>query len=347
MIFIPTLEIGGAERVVSIIAPIWATYNDVNVYVCLLKSTNNRFILPDNINIVTLKSNKNRLLNNLLVFHRLRRTIKKIKPDVIQTFMTKYNLIALLSVLGLDQRVIVSERANPLTIRNKLYEFGQKILYPKASGIIAQTELSKSVLQSKQLNKRITVIPNPTKISNEICNYNAKVILNVGRLIKEKGQSDLIDAFKKIKNKKEWKLLIIGDGPLRSTLEKKIVDESVANVEILGFKSDVEKYYKTSSIFSFSSFSEGYPNALIEAMSYGLPVVSYNCSSGPADILVHEKNGFLIKLGDVDSLAFYMQKLIDDYDLRVFIGTNAKRDISSNSEDVIAEKWFNFITPIK
>lgn len=344
MIFIPTLETGGAERVVSRLAPIWGSYKDVTVYICLLKSINSRFILPDYINIITLKSNNNKLLNNILVFYRFRKLVINLKPDVIQSFMAKYNLVALFSVLGLKQRVIVSERANPLLIRNRLSEFGQKALYPTASGIIAQTELSKQVLKTKRLNKRIAVIPNPIKITSEICDYSAKVILNVGRLIKEKGQLDLIDAFKRIKNKNGWKLLIIGDGPLRTTLEKKLVDESIDNVEILGFKDNVEKYYKTSSIFSFSSFSEGYPNALIEAMSYGLPAVSYDCPSGPSDILRHEENGFLIKVGDVEGLSFYMQKLINDYDLRIFIGTNAKRDISSNAEDVIAEKWFNFIT---
>lgn len=343
LIFIPTLEIGGAERVVSRLATIWSGYKGVKIFVCLLRSNDNKFILPDNVQIITLKSSKNKIINKSLLLFRLRRTIFKLKPDVIQSFMTEYNLIMILSLLGSKQRIFISDRANPLVKKSNFLEISKKLLYPKAKGIIAQTELAKKTLQIKTNNNRIKVIPNPLKITTEICNYNAKVILNVGRLVKEKGQIDLIDAFKNTENKDGWKLIIVGDGPLKSTLEEKILKENIANVEIIGFKQNVEDYYKNSSVFAFSSYSEGYPNAIIEAMAYGLPVVSFDCPSGPSEIITHEKNGFLVELGNVVLFSHHLQNLMDNYDLRVFIGSNAKNDISLNSEELIAKKWFNFI----
>lgn len=343
LIFIPTLRTGGAERVASILANNWIKRDDIKVTICLLYKEGMSYEVSDKIKIISIDEQFKSVTKFSIIF-QLRKVIKSENPNCIQSFLTEYNIICLLSTLGLNKNIYVSDRANPLVHRGFIVENLRKLLYPLAKGIIAQTTLAKEVLFKNLNHSNIRVINNPTRIPVLVPAKKQKIILNVGRLIPEKGQEELINAFKEAELPQEWKLQIVGDGPLKEQLSNKIINENIQNVELMGQSDNVEHYYNQSSIFAFTSSSEGYPNAIAEAMSYGLPVVSYNCEAGPRDLIKHSESGFLVNVHNTESFVKYLSLLVNDDDLRDTMGNAGREKIKSNSESNISETWLNFIT---
>ena len=342
LIFIPTLRAGGAERVASILANNWVE-TGAEITICLLYNDNVFFKISEKVKIVSLTDSFEKV-NKISIIFQLRKLLKRNKPDVIQSFLTEYNILCLISMIGIKTPIYVSDRANPLVYRGLLIELLRKLLYVKSKGIIAQTKLAKKELFKKIGHSNIQVIPNPVKIPSSLKLDRQKIILSVGRLIPEKNQEDLITAFNKAEISKEWKLQIVGDGPLMNKLMDKVKTEDVKNVEFVGQSDAVYKYYENASVFLFTSKSEGYPNAVAEAMAFELPVVSYNCNAGPSDLIDNSKSGFLIKVDDIDSLITHIELLANDESLRYKIGKEAGKSIISNNEENISNVWLKFIT---
>lgn len=345
MIFIPTLRAGGAEKVATILANNWSNKGH-NVVLCIIYGSEIFQEINTNVKVIALDERYS-IYNKSKIPYYLRLTFKKESPDIIQSFLTEYNILCLASTICLNIPIFVSDRASPLVDRGWKVEFLRKLLYMRAAGVIAQTNLAKDILLNKINNKNIIVIPNPVKLNSLEKNYAHKrnVILNVGRLVAEKGQLDLIKAFVGLGDICDsWELVIVGEGPERERLEKEINLSGLTNIRLVGQKSNVDEYYCTASIFAFTSFSEGFPNALAEAMSYGLPVVSYDCIAGPRDLIDDGSSGFLIGVNDINGLANILERLILNADLRNVIGTNASNRMTKNSDILIAEKWLNFIS---
>jgi glycosyltransferase involved in cell wall biosynthesis len=147
-----------------------------------------------------------------------------------------------------------------------------------------------------------------------------------GRLNPQKGFDFLIDAWKIVSSKyQDWNLYIWGEGPLRSDLQSRIDSLNLTDSAILkGATKEIEKEYINSSIFVLSSRFEGFANVVIEAMACGLPIVAYNCPTGPDEAIVDKKNGFIVpEIGDIQTLADKMCKsreLSKQYMLPVIMG---------------------------
>jgi glycosyltransferase involved in cell wall biosynthesis len=170
------------------------------------------------------------------------------------------------------------------------------------------------------------------------------IIVNVGRLVPEKGQKHLIEAFSLL-GRRDWRLLILGDGKLREELTNLADSLGIWDlVEMPGTVSDVDYWLAKSSIFAFPSVSEGFPNALVEAMAAGLPCVSFDCNAGPKDIIRNNENGILISEGDVLSFSHALKSLIDDERLRIRMG-NAALDIRNDLDLVkISKSYMDFMS---
>jgi len=346
---IPTLKQGGAERVMSELANQFAQKDNLKVHLVLLAKSNDFYKVDDTVIIHRLgfenKSKLNKIFSELATFKNLRKLLKTHKPDAVLSFMEKYNSFTILAAAFLGLQVFVSDRSNPLKKVPQTTETLRKFTYKYATGIIAQTQFAKDVLAAKTKNKNIRVIPNPVK---EIQNYpdiaKEKLILNVGRLVPEKGQKYLIEAFSKINEKADWRVVILGDGPLRSELEEQVNALGLSNqVLLLGAVNNVDEWLAKASIFVFPSISEGFPNALAEAMSAGLPCVSFDCKTGPRDLIENYKNGILVEEKNVEELANSLQKLIDDPILRLRLGTQAIVIKEHLSSDKIAKCFYEFM----
>ncbi len=345
---IPTLKQGGAERVMSELANSFANSDNLQVHLVLLAKANDFYTLHENIIVHRLQfcgyNTIAKLISEFRTLIKLRKLIKKEKPVAILSFMEKYNILSIVAAMGLNIPVIVSDRSNPLKKIPKTISFLRKHTYRYAAGIIAQTKMAERIISKRTKNKNVTVIHNPARrITNNTFFSKEKIILNVGRLVPEKGQQYLIDMMMLCDNP-DWQLVIAGDGPLKTELLKMINKKGLANrITLLGGVANVDEWLHKSSIFVFSSISEGFPNALVEAMAAGLPVVSFDCNAGPRDLINNGLNGFLVPEGDVERLANTVKMLMKDESLRTDIGGEAKKISAKLNVELIARQYLNFM----
>lgn len=340
---VPSLHKGGLERVTSILAN-QAIYSKIEVSIIILTpGLKVEYELDKNIDIYEPSFNyKRNIFFKLRVLSFLFKKVKLISPDVIISFSENFNPLSILVGRFLSTRVFISDRSSPLLKINFINRILKKISYPFATGILAQTELAKKKLDN--LNNNVFVIPNPIRYINDSYDKQEdKIIISVGRLVKSKNFKELIRIFKNI-NKLDWQLLILGDGPQYNELLDFIhVNNLEENVFLKGNIDDVDLYFAKSSIFAFTSLSEGFPNALNEAMSFPLATIAYNCIAGPSDLIVDNINGYLVEEGDIESYTDKLYDLMTDRELRQRFCNEGIKNRKKFSQDIIFIKLLNCI----
>ncbi|WP_040490568.1 glycosyltransferase family 4 protein [Indibacter alkaliphilus] len=347
-LIIPTLKQGGSERVMAELSNQFAKKEFLEVHLILLAKSEDFYFINHNVTIHRLGYQNNgrfgKIFSEFTTFVKLRKLLKSNKPDIILSFMDKYNIFTILSSAFLDLKVFVSDRSNPLKKIPKSTEILKKLTYNFATGIIAQTHFAKSVLECRINHKNIKVIPNPLKSDQNILKKTKeKIILNVGRLVPEKGQKFLLDAFSQLNDQGGWEIVILGEGPLKEDLEGQIKCLGLDNkVSLQGSVKNVDEWYSKASIFAFSSVSEGFPNSLVEAMASGLPCISFDCNAGPSDIIDNGINGLLVNVEDINGYTEKLKELIENEHLRTTLGRNSKSIIERLDSEKIANQYLNF-----
>lgn len=345
---IPTIKQGGAERVISELANEFSRYSDLTVHLVLLANADDFYQLDERITVHRLgfknTGHIGKLKSEVIVFLKMRTLLKRHNPTVVLSFMDKYNVFTILASRFLNIQVFVSDRSNPkLKLSSSMYIL-KKITYRYSTGIIAQTSLAKYTIAAFTGHKNVRVIPNPVKEINtfpEIKREN--IIINVGRLVPEKGQEYLIKAFSMLGNK-DWKLVILGDGPLHNKLKSQILDLGLDGKVIMpGAVKNIDEWLAKSSIFVLSSVSEGFPNALVEAMAAGLPCVSFDCDAGPRDIIINGVNGFLVEKENINELVDKLNTLITDTELASKLAKNASLVREQYHIQSIGNNYLNFL----
>ena len=340
LFFIGNLNVGGAERVCSNLCNYWVK-NNYDVTLCLSTDSIINYDLDSRINVVILHNSSSQIKKIYLV----RKIIKDFRPNNVVSFLPHVNLLVLLSSLGLNSHIIISERIHPKFYSNyfilRIFRF---FLYGFANKIVYQTESAKnSLIYFKKREFKEFVIGNPV-LSNFLqasCNYSNKIIISVGRLVPQKGQSQLIDIFSKIViNHFGWKLIIVGEGELELELKEQVNSLNLNDsIFILNNTDQIIDLYSKSSIFCLSSNFEGFPNTLLEAMAVGLATVSFDCYSGPKELTNNGINGFLIDLNDNYSFVSALEILIMSEEIRRSIGLSSKKYVENNfnSERIFME----------
>jgi len=351
---IPSLQGGGMERVMSILAKEFARIEKVNVHLVLYgKSQTIFYPLPDNIRIHRppyIFKDTYRLWFTLKTLLFIRKSISQIKPDSILSFGEYWNSFVLLSLIGLKHPVFISDRCQPDKRFGRFHTILRKWLYPRATGIIAQTNIAKEIFFNQKLNSNISIIGNPVrsfKFEDESIEKE-NIILSVGRLISSKHHDELIKVFSRIKQS-DWKLIIVGSDALKQSNREKLqsliehlkIEDSII---LTGEVDNVENYYQKSKIFAFASSSEGFPNVIGEAQAAGLPVVAFDCIAGPAELINDGENGYLIPLFDYQMYAKKLQSLMSDANLRRDYGRRAKQSVKRFDSEVVADEYFKIIT---
>jgi len=277
----------------------------------------------------------------------LRKQVKKIRSDALLSFGGKFNAFVLLSLFRLPVRVYISDRSRPSISYGKFLDWLNPKVYKRATGIIAQTEKAKEILYKRTGHPNISVIGNPLRISYTNIEKRKKIILNVGRFIFSKKQDLLISYFAQI-NPEGWKLCFIGDG-INLNRVKELTSELGVEDRVIfyGEVNNVEEYYKESCVFAFTSVSEGFPNALGEAMAAGLACISFDCEAGPSDLINDGVNGFLIPECDHEAYIQKLRLLINDKSLREKLGARAKERISEYSFERIGKQYLDFFEEVK
>lgn len=258
--------------------------------------------------------------------------IKHIKENNIKTIVVLGGeatlLIQLIKNINFRRLNVISRCTTNLRMVDSIasrYERLVSFLYKRslrgATRIIAQCEdMRKDIIADFRLDeKKVVTIPNPAtpsvlKMENQPGEMvpNSGEVLCICRLSEVKGISYLLDAFALLLKKKPDAILrIIGDGPLREALERQCQTLQIENNVIFeGFQTQVEQYLYNANVLALSSMFEGTPNTLIEAISFGLPVVSFNCSYGPSEIVVEGENGYLVPVKDIGKMADQLLKAL-------------------------------------
>lgn len=203
--------------------------------------------------------------------------------------------------------------------------------------------------EDKDLNwsnhNKISVIGNPitTKTPTTLAQLTNKKFITAGRLVYLKNYQSLINAWKIVSQKHpDWLLEIWGDGLLKENLLNQINSFKLNDkVFLKGYTNDIISKMLDSSGYVLSSLHEGMPLVLIEAMSCGLPIVSYACQCGPKDLIENGKNGFLCEVNDEKKLAEHICTIIEDNTLRIKMGQASKKKAEEFQLDKILTKWIN------
>ena len=191
-------------------------------------------------------------------------------------------------------------------IKNRLIYLLVKIYYKKANLIISNSKSGKKDL-IKICNTKVINIPSPSFTHMNKKKLNDKIdvlkLIAVGRLSRDKGYEIIIKALSKLKIN-HFSMKILGDGPEKNKLKKMIKSYNLdSKIKLIGFKKNTKRFYKEANLFINASFFEGFPNAVVEAISYSVPVICSNCKGGAHEILLNGKGGDFFQSGDPKSLS--------------------------------------------
>jgi glycosyltransferase involved in cell wall biosynthesis len=316
LIFIPSIENGGVEKNLYLIANYLAKKN---IHIKVLTALNNKRKLFDKkIKIISLKAKNNIIKSRFLktfitIILFLRYCIKE--NILILSFQS--NIAAIILGLIFKKKIIVRSNTSPdKYIKNFLYKIIFKFFFCFPDEIIVNSYEFKKKFR-KFFSLKPKVIYNPfigkkvKKINFAFFNDKKSLkIINVARLTDQKDHLTLLKAIKKLKKYKKCKLIIIGRGYKESTLKKYILENNLQKiVKLIGYKENPESYIKISDVFVLSSIYEGLPNVLIEALYLKKYVISSDCSTGPKEILNNGRYGSLFKVKDYNQLF----KLLKNY----------------------------------
>lgn len=356
-----SLQAGGAERVLVNIAGELSRRGH-RVSVCTYKPETWDFYSvhpPIERHVILTASPIRSPLNRVAAaFTRLlsiRSAIKAIRPDVVMTFTTKVNARILLSLAGSGIPVIITEHSNPAVspVRG-IWKLMVRWLYPLSAAMVGVSSGVSNAFGWVPESKRY-VIHNPIALrthDGDAGEYSSLFdpgrhhFVTMGRLVHQKGHDLLIDAFARISGAiPEWNLVIVGDGPLRDRLNDQIAHSGMRNrIVLTGTVANPASVLKYCDVFVLSSRSEGFGNVIVEAIICALPVVSFDCDYGPADILTDEVDGILVPPGRVDLLAEQMLRLANDPDLRARLIDAAKSIPKRFAPEVICDQWEELLT---
>lgn len=302
--------------------------------------------LPDNVNVVNLGIRKKRsLLLKPFTFRKVCCMVKKavveINSDIVICSALLGNI--LFSTTKLPCKTIY-ESHGP---RHKmLLKFLLPYMERRVSAVITLTEGDKN---EYKIAKRVDVIPNfSTKEVLYPSNLSSYRCLFVGRLSWEKNIPRLLSVWKNvIKNRDDWKLNIVGDGPLEDDIKKIINSMDLTySVEMHHSTNDIMNVYSNSSILLMTSEYEGFGLVLIEAMKCGLPVVAFDCPYGPRSIITDGVDGYLIPYNDDNAMVKKVHSLMEDVALRRRMGAKGIENSSKYNIDCVMEQWMQLFSEL-
>ena len=343
--FIGTLCNGGAERVVSILAGHMAKQGmDVEILTYYDRPVSYELDSRVRLTAVETMTGSGNKIKNLMA---IRKYFKK-NAKVVISFLAPFNIMAIAANLGNGVPIIVADRNDPTRVpSNTAVRKVRDFLYCFAAGVVVQTKKNKAYF-SKSVQKKSRVIYNPIDLKENarsaLKTEKEKKIVTAGRLMPQKNQKMMIEAFAAVHKKyPDYKLVIYGEGPSREELEELVKTlELEQSVLLPGNIQDIHDKIKSAEIFVLSSDYEGMPNALIEAMCLGLPSISTKVS-GATDLIKDHENGILTEPDSKEQLEAAMLELIEQKNLAEKLGANAAKLNEELEVSKIMQQWTDFI----
>lgn len=348
-LYVSGMKDGGAERTMANIANYMDEHGHEVIMVNVYRAEGEYYLNPSIKRVICepdeSELNHGRIGNFMARFNKLRSVWKDERPDVIFSYTGKTNIMTILTSRGLKASVGVGVVGTPeLEYYNPVLKWCARNVFKMADKVVLQTEASKAFFGKKVLKKSV-IMRNPMTEEFDIDYYEGereKVIVSVGRIDENKNHQLIIDAFANICNKyPDYKLVIYGDGELRKSLIDRVESLGLSDrIKLPGRITNVAETIKITTAFVLASNTEGSPNALIEAMMLGLPVISTDCPcGGPGELIEDGTNGLLIPVGDVLKMQESLQKILDDLQFRNKIGRAALKTRDLYSPKVVLREW--------
>jgi len=358
LLVVSSMNTGGAERVASQLVNAWA---DRGNSVILLATFSGRggcaYPLDSVVDFRYLADAPGGQGKGALAFARrlraLRRIVREEAPDVVVSFLTSVNVMTLMATAGLNCPTIAAEHsyppAQPMT--GSIAKL-RLLTYPMASLVTVLTGEGRDWMHRHIPRARVEVIPNPVVFPlassppaidpADLVGTQRKLLLAAGRHDEGKQFSHLIRAFSMVAEQlPEWDLIVLGDGPSRRPLKLEVESLGLAvRVKLPGRVGNMGEWYARADLFALTSRFEGFPLVLAEAMAYGCPVVSYDCDTGPRDIVRDGIDGLLVApSAGVDGLAKALSRLMSEEGMRLEMSKRAVEARERFSIGRILEYW--------
>lgn len=351
---LPGLGAGGSEHIVSLLCNHFAALGwTVRLIAFEDEATPAYYSHHPAVRIVRLGMRSRRrvapagMLAMLKRKQRLQAALEEAAPDLVVSFLTRTNILSVLSAQRLGVPVIVSERNNPeLQAVGSVWSMLRQWTYPRSAGLVTMTQGAMDHF-ARTMKVKGWVIPNPAPPPAAAMPRmsDGRTIGAVGRLVPQKGFDRLIDAFARAAPAiPDWRLVIWGEGPDRAALEAQRDRLGLADrISLPGITRQPGEWIAQSDMFVLSSRFEGWGIVVGEAMAAGLPVISYDCQWGPAEMIEHERSGILVPNGDVPALGDAMAALCQDPARRQALSSEAKARMALFDMDHILERWRSVI----
>lgn len=356
--FVTNLDfVGGVERFVTTWANYWVN-KGINVSIISIYNGENPYYqLDKRVSVKSLqvdynpKVNQNKLLLlrfYIIAFRRLYKLTKKEKYDVLigQWVDTTVIISIVGKILGIP--TVGFEHTNYKRL-NTFFELSRKLFYKFLTRFVCL--VPSEIEKYNYLNCKTISVSNPLSFRSERkSDLSQKKILSVGRLSKEKGFDLLIKSYKNIAFKhKDWSLTIVGEdfGEKNNLLE--LIEELGLSqvVTIKPFVNDIKSEYQNSSLYVLPSRHEGFGNVILEAMESGLPVISFDCPTGPRNIIDNNIDGLLVEDGNTNSLSFTLGKLMVNKEQQLALQQNGYKKVKRYYIEEISKQWMDIFKELK
>lgn len=343
---------GGTERVTTLIANALAKKNYQVSILSLADGRQSFFELVPSIKTYSLYPEKISFKKNFLgAVWRIRRFVTQNQIDTLVAVDSIYCVFTVPALFGLKVKHICWEHFNfKVNLGVKYRDIGRKWAAKYCDCVVTLTKRDKELWEQGIKNIKAKIIPianpSPFEVQENIPSLDYKTILCVGRLTYQKGFDLLITAWARVAQQvPDWKIVIVGSGEDEQMLKQMAkslgVDDSII---FAGQQKNMSTFYRQASFFCMSSRFEGLPMVLLEAQSYGLPIVAFDCDTGPAEIVQHNINGLLVESGNINGLTNSLLELINLSNIQYEkTSSNAVENSVRYSVNPILKQWLSII----
>lgn len=344
---IHSLGCGGAERTLIAVANHMARRGDVvNIATLTAAEVPLFYEIDPGVSLARLNVARNstslyqRFSSNLSRVAVIRKHLREFNPDLVLCFLTSVNALGLLATRGMDVPVIISERQVVEAVGDgRRWKVAMRALYRFAARLVVPSKGMTNYYLGHGVP--VQVIPNPAPDAEPRIPQSPLKLIAAGRLSPEKGFDLLLDSFQKVVHAEPHATLTIyGEGICEGELRRQAEQLGISgSVTFAGVVSDLRSALQDGSMLLLTSRHESFANVLVEAMSCGLPVVSFDCPHGPADIIRDGEDGLLVPAGDTDAFADAVLRLIRDPRLFSAFAARAPEVSARFNSAAIMRQW--------